>query len=181
MFKNIKEVNLNFNSCDNCPKTCCKNILIPLILEDFELVYKNFPIIFAYISNELRVLILLGNDGDKCRYLSESGCTIYEERPPSCKMYPISPFFEDFYVDTACEAVGESGEFLCSKDGFNKSFYHPRVESFTDKYFQTQKFLLSIENDIEKIGEVKGVEIYKYSGGSQNKYINMHKTSLEKL
>ncbi len=179
MFKNIKDVNLNFSNCQNCPDTCCKNMLIPLILEDFKFVYKIFPIVFAYINSELRVFILLSDDGEGCRYLGQKGCEIYEKRPPSCKIYPISPFFEEFYVDTNCEAVGENGEFLCSNKGFNQKFNHPRLKNFKDKYSQTEKFLISIENSIEKIGYIKEIEIYKYSGEVESNYIKMHKFSLK--
>lgn len=176
MFENIKNVNLNFSNCDNCPKTCCKNILIPLILDDFKSVYKNFPIIFAYMNDELRVLILLGNNW--CRYLKEDGCSIYQNRPPSCKIYPISPFFEDFYVDISCEAVGVEGEFLCSSSGFNSNFYHHRLENFVEKYSKTVKFLKSIENDIVEMGDIENIKIYKYGGENRDSYIQMHLESL---
>ena len=182
MFKNIKEVNLNFNGCQSCPDTCCKDkLLIPLVLEDFEFVYENFPIVFAYLNDKLRVFILLSNDGKGCRYLGEKGCGIYEKRPPSCKIYPLSPFFEEFYVDTSCEAVGENGEFLCSNKGFNQKFYHSRLENFKDKYTKTEKFLFSIDNNIKKIGNIKEIGIYKYSGEVESEYIKMHNSSLKYL
>lgn len=51
-FANIKSHNLFFNGCATCEGSCCNGtkgfVASPLIVEDFEAVYQNFPIVFKY-------------------------------------------------------------------------------------------------------------------------------------
>jgi len=102
MFVNIKDIGKTyFSSCDNCVRDCCSApmvMLAPLILDDFQYVYKNFPIQFAYINNELKALMIINKGEGSCKYYKNNRCTIYNERPPACRMYPVSPYFDEFFI-----------------------------------------------------------------------------------
>ncbi len=175
---------IKFNSCEGCESHCCDGSrfhFTPLILDDFEDVYKNFPIIFSFIDNELRALIRLSADEQKCRYFLENKCSIYTERPPACRLYPVTPFYEDILVDTSCHGVGEEGQVLASNSSISNSFYHDRLENFETKRQKTIKFLKEIENNLESIGEYEGVEMFKCTLKNNNPYIKQHLDSLKFL
>ncbi|MHA1732482.1 MAG: YkgJ family cysteine cluster protein [Promethearchaeota archaeon] len=80
---------------------------VPLrLLEDF---------VLPDVKNE-RVLVgrykLLPGEGGSCPFLSESGCTIYENRPLACRAYPLAvklvdAFTREFFIDKMCPVIGE--------------------------------------------------------------------------
>ena len=124
-------------------------MFIPLILDDFRFVYKFFPIVFTKISNELRAVILLGENG--CRYLQNGVCTIYDDRPPSCRIYPLTPYFDKIMIDDNCPSVGDVGEFLADETEISQKNRSERLVEFGDKYAKTVEFLDSIQNDLKSI------------------------------
>jgi hypothetical protein len=154
------------------------------VLDDFEEVYKNFAIQFAYIKDELKAQIVINKGNGSCGYLVNNQCSIYDERPPACKMYPISPYYEDFYIDVACPAItddADKGEWICSNEGFNSKFYHKRVDNFLYKLEDTMKFLTIIKDDLEPSIVVQGIQLYNYTGKLDNEHIKMYKESLKHL
>jgi Fe-S-cluster containining protein len=193
MYKLIKEVGaLKFGNCDGCQKNCCTPnggfSLAPLILDDFSEVYEKFPILFAYVGQVFKVVIILNNGKDNCIYFNNDTklCSIYDSRPPACIMYPISPLFDDICVDVSCKAVGQEGDFLCDKDGFSKTFYHKRVDDFYLKLRRTQKFLNQLRFNVEKVTTVVGIDLFKYDNKGEydeefQEYINMHHKSLNNV
>ena len=185
MYKDIKglEKELYFSSCENCTACCdgSRFSLAPLIIDDFEDVYEYFPILFGYIDGNLKALIIM-QDNQKCAYLENGKCSIYEARPPACKMYPLSPLYEKIYIDSECKAINDECCSTITQNGFfSSSFYHKRVENFVDKLENTNKFLDSIKDDLDFRLSVSGIELFKYSGDMQDKYIDLHKKSLAKL
>ena len=185
MFVNIKDVGETyFSSCENCQNDCCSAPLVslaPLILEDIEYAYKNFLIQFAYINNELRLLMVINRGEGSCKYFIDRRCSIYEERPPACRMFPISPYFDQFFISSDCSALSsnkDSGELICDEENISPNFYHPRVENFIEKLDRTREFLNKVENDLEPTITVAGVKLYKYVGDLDDDYIKMHKESL---
>lgn len=193
MYKMIAEVGeLKFDNCDGCEKNCCTPqggfSLAPLILDDFEEVYERFPILFAYVNQVFKVVIILNNGKSDCIYFDRSKmlCGIYDNRPPACIMYPISPLFDDICVDTSCKAVGKEGSFLCNKDGFSKNFHHKRVDGFLEKLKYTQKFLNQTRFNIKKVTNIMDIDLYKFDGKGEideefDKYIDIHLSSLSNL
>jgi hypothetical protein len=184
MFVNISEVNFKFSNCNDCKNSCCnqKFALAPLILDDFEEVYQNFPLLFGYFDEDLKAVIPLCDGTRKCVYLDDNGmCGIYDSRPPSCQMYPISPYYDEIYVDNSCDAVGEVGEFLCSDKSINKKFYHKRLDNFLPKYQKSLKFFNSLKSNLERLGEISGIELFKIKNFDENVYLNMHKDSIKLL
>lgn len=185
-FVNIKNRDLYFNGCSSCEGTCCNGAkgfaASPLILEDFETVHKNFPILFSVNGEDLVVYVLLNNGKGHCKYYIDHKCSIYEQRTPACRLYPISPYFEHILVDTACSAVSyESGKLLCSNGIVQSDFYTKRLENFVAKREATKVFLESIKHveDFEYIGELLGLPLLKYVKPSDNPYIQMHLESLK--
>jgi len=152
---------------------------MPLILDDFIEVFNNFHIYFAKLGNEFIPVIQLAEENSACKYFKNNICIIYKKRPPGCKLYPISPYFDDILIDLSCKAVGSIGEFLASKDKISSNFYHKRLENFTKKREKTISFIENIKDDLilEKI--LSDIELYIYDKKIDDIYIKMHQNSLK--
>lgn len=184
-FVNIKNNDLFFSGCSTCEGNCCNGAkgfsLSPLILEDFEEVYKNFAIIFSIQEKKLKAYVLLNNGKEHCKYYIDNKCSIYEQRTPACKLYPISPYFENILIDTECPSINmEFGESICSEGKLNDKFFTKRLLNFNDKLKESFDFYDSIYyiNDFKFIGHISGMPFLKYNKSSDNKYIKMHLESL---
>jgi len=183
MFIPVKDVgDVYFTGCATCTNRCCeggKFSLAPLILDDFERVYKNFEIFFGYVDTNLKALMVLNRGRtDVCKYLENGVCTIYENRPPACKLYPLSPYYDEIYVDSSCEAVSRSGDFLVSPEKINPSFNDERLENFSSKLQKTNSWLETIKDDLEEVDEIMGIRLLKYVGKIDDKYLSMHLSSM---
>jgi len=188
MFVPVKDVgDVYFTGCTTCTNRCCeggKFSLAPLILEDFERVYKNFEIFFGYIDGNLKALMVLNRGRtdagkiDTCEYLENGICTIYENRPPACKLYPLSPYYDEIYVDSSCEAVSREGEFLVSPEKINPNFKDIRLENFSSKLQETLLWLDLIKDDLEEVDEVMGIKLLKYIGKIDDRFMSMHLNSI---
>lgn len=185
-FVNIKSHNLYFNGCSACEGNCCNGAkgfaASPLILEDFEDVYKNFPILFSVNGEDLVAYVLLNDGKGHCKYYVDHKCSIYDQRTPACKLYPISPYFEHILVDTECPAIStQSGKVLCKDGVLHSAFYTKRLENFVEKRDATKVFLESIKQveDFEYVGEILGLPLLKYIKPSDSPYIQMHLESLK--
>lgn len=185
-FVNIKNHDLHFHGCSTCEGNCCNGAkgfaASPLILEDFEEVYKNFPILFSIKEQKIVAYVLLNDGKGHCKYYINNQCSIYEQRTPACKLYPISPYFKDILVDTACPSIkSDFGSSLCNGGKLNSEFYTQRLENFVEKLELTNEFFESI-NDVNHfvyVGEVLGLPLLKYNKPSDSKYIKMHLESLK--
>jgi len=182
MYQNLKETSgLRFSNCDFCEKSCCDGgqfILAPLILEDVKAVYKNFLVAFARIDHKLRLVMLISNRIKPCLYYENKQCTIYDNRPPACHLYPITPFYDQVLVDSSCHAVGTQGTLLWSEGKVDASFYHERLENFDDKVQKCEQFLANLDWKFRPIFEIDGITLLEYVGVQQNSFIQMHKASL---
>lgn len=179
MFVNIEKLsNLKFNNCENCNK-CCEDkfLLAPLILDDFEEVYENFEIYFTKIEDSIKAVMLL-TDGEKCKYLKDNKCLIYDKRPPACRIYPYSPYFDEIRLDISCDSVGLKGEeLILNKSDFKKSkFFHKRFENIKEKVIETEKLLEQYRDKLFYKKELKGIKLYVIE--DDNRYIQMHKKSI---
>jgi Fe-S-cluster containining protein len=185
-FVNIKTQNFYFNNCNSCQGNCCNGAngfaISPLILEDFEDVYKNFKIVFALNENQIGAYVVLNDGKSYCKYYKNNSCSIYEYRTPACKLYPLSPYFEHILIDTQCPSVNqEFGENICFNSKLNNKFYTKRLDNFNEKLFKSYEFYNSINNpeNFKQIGDILGLPIYKYTKNTSNKYIKLHLQSLE--
>jgi hypothetical protein len=135
-------------------------------------------------------MLLSKDDKSGCEYFKEGKCTIYDTRPPGCKLYPFSPFNDDILLDTSCPAVNdtEQGDFLASTEQINNNFYHDRLNDFNDKRKNTE-YILTLctqsEDDVSSLGIFNNIELFKYSGSSEEllrqPWMKMHIDSLKKL
>lgn len=184
-YRSISQIQeLYFSHCNGCMNSCCDGSRFsfsPLILNDFEEVYEHFPILFGKITEEWRILIAIAQNGS-CRYYQEHQCTIYDKRPPGCRIYPLTPYYEDILVDTACHAVNIcNGVFLANINQVNSDFYHERLENFENKRRKTVEYIQELNGEFELLGVINGLEIYAYSGEREDQYITMHRESLRWL
>jgi Fe-S-cluster containining protein len=184
-FVNIKNHNLKFSGCNTCDGDCCNGAkgfaLSPLILEDFEEVYENFPIVFSLNDRKIKAYVVLNDGKDHCKYYLDNRCSIYEKRTPACKLYPISPYFDNILIDTECPSINlEFGKDICENGKIHDDFYTNRLNNFNEKLKESMEFFESIDNinDFKFIGHVLGMPLLKYTKQSDNKYINMHLDSL---
>jgi Fe-S-cluster containining protein len=176
MFVDVKKIDLlKFKGCEGCFE-CCKKPFAPLILDDFEKVYENFAIVFVDLVYIRPVMVIAKND--VCRYLKDELCTIYEKRPPACRIYPFSPFFDRLFIDVGCKGVGIEGELLPFDDFENSRFYDKRFENFEKKLLRTNIWL---ENKkFKKAGQIRGIDYYIIEK-TEDEYDEMHKKSLINL
>ncbi len=187
-FVNIHDHDIYFQGCSRCEGFCCQGkngfMMAPLILDDFEEVFEHFPIVFAFHESHLNVFMLINDGQSACRYLSANGCSIYDHRPPACKLYPISPYYEHILVDTSCPSVNFShGTKLCRQGKLHQAFQTRRLENFVAKRAATQAFLrtLDCQRDLSLLGEVSGIQLYAYAGTSAHRCMAMHRHSLQYL
>lgn len=185
-FVNIKSHDLHFSGCSTCEGDCCNGAkgfaASPLILEDFEAVYQNFPILFSISGQKLSAYVLLNDGKSYCKYYINQQCSIYLQRPPACKLYPVSPYFEHIFVDTACPSINQKAGYSVCRDGkLNSAFATKRLEGFVDKLEETHAFFESIHTleNFEHVGNVSGITLFKYIKPSTNRYIQMHIESLK--
>jgi len=183
-YKSLSDIQeVHFKSCEGCETPCCDGkrfYFIPLILEDFVEVYKNFAIVFTQINSQWRMLMILSKDSNGCAYFKEGKCSIYSERPPGCYLYPLTPYYEDILIDMACPAINENaeGDFFANQKTINSDFYHKRLENFNDKRLKSEDYLQSLNQEFESLGFVNGIEVFGYAGSRSDSYLQMHRESL---
>lgn len=186
-YKSINQIEtVHFSSCEGCETPCCDGkrfFLIPLILEDFVQVYQKFAIVFAKIEGEWRMLMLLAKENQACAYFVDGKCSIYNERPPGCQLYPLTPFYDEILIDTLCPAINEEqkGDFFASKEQINSGFYHKRLENFNEKRVKSEEYLQTLVDDMESVYVVNGIELFKYVGEKDDAFLQMHRESLKFL
>ncbi len=177
MYADINHLKLiKFNGCDGCTECCKSKLMAPLILEDFEKVYKYFPILIAKLDTYKPVMLL--SNKTSCPYLKEDKCSIYENRPPACKIYPYSPWYDSILLDLSCKGIGIEGFPLpTSKEDFVKSnFYEERFENITDKLENTLKWTKTLK--LEHYAKIQNINLYKIKPANKDKYFHMYENSL---
>lgn len=158
MYVDIRDLELiKFNNCKECDECCRNKYLAPLFLEDFEKVYKFFPILIAKLDT-FKPVMLLSNE-TSCPYLKNSQCTIYDYRPPACKIYPFSPWYEKVLLDLSCPGIGTEGDILDLDNFQTTNFYEERFSNTTQKLNRSIKW--SRNKKLKKVGEIFGIKLYK--------------------
>lgn len=186
-FVSIQTDDFHFSGCSTCKGECCNGakgfVAAPLILEDFEAVYRHFPILFSIHEERLRAFVLLNDGKGYCPYYVNQQCSIYEERTPACKLYPVSPFFEHLYVDTQCSGINthQMGTSLCHQGVLQSAFYTKRLENFVEKLEETYAFFKEIYHaeHFQYVGDVAGLALFVYTKQSDSPYLHLHQASLK--
>ncbi|MEA2018263.1 MAG: YkgJ family cysteine cluster protein [Campylobacterota bacterium] len=154
------------------------------MLDDFELVSKNFPVLFTFGEmGYLKANILFSNGKEFCPYIINHQCSIYNQRPSICKNYPLSPNLDDkVYIDDSCPAVNtEFGSTIVNKGEVSNIKEHPTLTNYQNKFIETHLYLeqFNNKNSFEKLIEINNIIFYKYIGRSKDKYIETHLSSLK--
>ncbi len=157
-----KNLNFTFGNCENCDAMCCNGIhgtvYSQIILEEFEKVYKNFPILFIFGElGFVKPVILLTNGNNYCPYLKNNKCTIYDKRPTVCKTYPLSPNLDnEIYIDLQCPEVNKGSDFIITKNKITSNFSNDIFNNYQDKYINTHfEFENLKKENFEKLFEIK--------------------------
>ena len=178
MFVDIKYLeNIKFNNCENCYE-CCKKPMAPLILDDFEKVYHHFPILIAKLDY-LKPVMLLSNE-HHCPYLVNEKCSIYDTRPPACRIYPYSPWYDKILLDLSCKGIGIYGEEIATnyKEFKNSKFYEERFENINEKLKKTINWTYS--QKLIYLKKHHGIKIYKIKS-QKEKFNNLVQESYKYL
>ena len=187
-FLDTTNKSFTFSSCEGCPAKCCDGregtIFSQLTLEDFEVVSKNFPILFTFGDlGYLKAVILFSDGKSFCPYIQDHKCTIYEERPSICRVYPLSPSIDNkIYIDDNCPAINQNvGKQIVENGIVTSNFTYPTLNNYQDKYIETHFELEKINdiNDFTSVISINNITFYKYTGQVKNKYINYHISSLK--
>ena len=186
-FLDTSSKSFTFSSCEGCPSTCCDGregtVFSQIILDDFEVVYKNFPILFTFGELGYLKAVILFSDGESfCPYVQNHQCSIYEDRPSICRVYPLSPNIDDkIYIDDSCPAV-ENNDYnkIIDSGKITSPYRYKTLESYQDKYIETHLELekVNVRNNFEKVISINNIIFYKYIGTERNQYINYHLSSL---
>lgn len=172
----ILNQNFTFGDCKNCQALCCKNIYSQILKEEFENLYKYFPILFIFGNlGFIKPVIMLSNGFDFCPHLKDFRCTIYEKRPMVCKNYPLSPNLDnEIYISSSCPELNKGK----NKLEFEKNYF----ENYQDRYIQTHFEFEKLEkSDFELVCSILDKDFYKYIGNETSTYLDLHKLSLENL
>lgn len=179
MYVDIKYLeNLKFNNCQNCTKCCENKMFAPLILEDIKKVYKFFPIFIIFLPEPKLVIPLAINN--KCPYLKNDKCSIYEFRPPACKIYPFTPWYGKILLDLSCDGIGIKGDILplSPKEFKNSSFYDKRIENIEEKVNLTNSWIK--KQKLKFLAKINNIKIYKIKN-NKNKYNKLIQNSYKNL
>jgi hypothetical protein len=179
-----------FSSCEGCPARCCDgregSVFSQLLLEDFEIVSKKFPILFTF--GEMRYLkanVLLSDGKNFCPYIVNHQCTIYDERPNVCRNYPLSGNLDNqIYIDDSCPAIhSEFGKDIVIDGIVQKAFDNETLHNYQEKFLDTHHYLKQFNHkeDFDKVITINDIEFYKYTKASSDDYMNLHIKSLDKL
>lgn len=189
-FISTKNLNFTFGNCKNCNANCCHGIygtlFSQILKEEFIHVYKNFPILFIFGKelNFIKPVILLTNGIDKCPYLDDYKCSIYENRPTVCRTYPLSPNIDNIiYIDNSCPEVNKGEDFLIQSNEIKKdSFKNLIFEEYQDKYIQTHfEFNALNKKDFKLLFNINNTSFFVYKGKENSTYLQYHKKSLKNL
>ncbi len=180
--------NFFFGDCNNCEAKCCNGkhgtLYSQIILEEFEKIYENFPILFIFGElNFIKPVVLLTNGKDFCPYLDNFKCTIYDKRPTVCRTYPLSPNIDDkIYIDVFCPEVGKNNIKIISKNSIHKNFDNEIFYDYQNKYINIHLNFENLkQNDFELLKSINNIDFYIYKGTSNSKYLKMHKDSIKNL
>ena len=188
-FEKLQDSNYSFSSCDTCNANCCDGskliIYSPILLEDFQRISENFPILFLYgEKGYIRPVVLLTNGKDFCKYLENMKCSIYESRPSVCQIYPLSPHITDeIFIDNACPSVTKEENTNINNDKILEQFNHKNFNNYSDKYVNTQAYFhpYNKKENIDFAIKINGIEFYKFNKDFGQEYIKIHMDSLKHL
>lgn len=136
-----KFANYAFNGCEECDAKCCASSIIYASLYDLDIVSKYFPILFYVKDKKISPVYFFyygESKGDKCPYLKNNLCTIYDDRPYACRSYPFSLNSEKAYFDDGCPQVSPARNSAKKLFGQNGSLNSYILDNFVTPKFNNQ-------------------------------------------
>ncbi len=125
------EISFRCHKDIKCFNACCSNIDITLTPYDIIRLKQRLDMSSSDFLNEYTVPFEMDKDsiagvkfkpvdnGTACRFMVDEGCSVYEDRPTSCRYYPVglvSMRKSDEYTDTASYALVEEAHCLGHKE-----------------------------------------------------------------
>jgi Fe-S-cluster containining protein len=107
--KGMAMKNFKCNKCGNC----CKNLFDGIALNEPDLKYfrnaKIVPLMAWGKSPKKNTTVMWKLIETRCpNYDDDKGCTIYENRPMACRLFPIGQNMQDeIYLDPTCLVIGK--------------------------------------------------------------------------
>lgn len=179
----------SFSSCETCPAKCCNGkegtTFSQIILEDFNMIHKKFPILFIFGElGYIKPVVLLTNGKEHCKYLKDFRCSVYEQRPSVCRVYPLSANIDNnIYIDELCPAVNDKdnkSKTIIKENFISSSFDYNILHDYQDKYIDTH-YELEQFNKKENFSlaiTINGMSFFKCDINFENQYMQMHQKSL---
>ena len=136
-----KHAHFGFNGCSACDAKCCSSNIIFASLYDIDKATEHFPILFYVRDKQISPVYFFyyGEEiGQKCPYLINNLCSIYETRPYACRSYPFSFEHTQPYYDDGCPQIAPlepSGMSLFVKGDINTNI----MKDFVSDAFHNQK------------------------------------------
>jgi len=140
-FDQKRHAKFAFNGCSACDAKCCSSNIVFASLYDIDMATAYFPVLFYVRDQQISPVYFFyyGETlGQKCPYLSNSLCTIYETRPYACRSYPFSFEGDHLYYDDGCPQIAplEAG----GMNLFINNKINPDIKSnFVSDEFHDQK------------------------------------------
>jgi hypothetical protein len=138
----------------SCFNTCCADINIFLTPYDLlrmrtatglssEEFLKKYTIpLLAEEGLPLVVLKMMEDENKRCPFVTSDGCKIYQDRPWSCRMFPVFPSSskeEEFFIDGRSSCLGLKEEKWWTIEGWKKAqgieIYDKMNESYKEITF----------------------------------------------
>jgi Fe-S-cluster containining protein len=137
-----KHGDYGFNGCAVCDAKCCSSSIIFASLYDLSTVVTNFPVLFYVRDKQISPVYFFyygEQDGQKCPYLVENLCSIYERRPYACRAYPFSFEQGKACYDDGCPQVAslEAGGMPLYSD--KKTLSPSIMDNFVSTHFNNQQ------------------------------------------
>jgi len=133
----------------------------------------------------LKANILFSDGENFCPYIINHQCSIYDERPSICRVYPLSPNLDNkVYLDDSCPAINnEFGTDIVINGKVTDNFNYSTLENYQDKFIDTHQHLeqFNDKKDFKKVVTIKDMEFYSYVGDKKDFYLDLHLSSLENL
>jgi Fe-S-cluster containining protein len=132
-----------------CFNACCKNIDISLTPYDILRLKRRlgltstefllgFTVPYEMEKNGIAgVKLKPVEDGTACQFMTDEGCSVYEDRPTACRYYPIALISmrkQDEYTDTNSYALVEEAHCLGHKEEHTLTIDEYRKEQGVDVY-----------------------------------------------
>ncbi len=133
----------------------------------------------------LKANILFSDGKSFCPYISNHQCTIYNNRPSICRVYPLSPNLDNkIYIDDTCPAINtEFGTKIVENGTVTKQFAYKTLVDYQNKFLDTHIYLEKFNdiNDFEEVITIKNMSFFKYIKQSDDKYMSLHLNSLQNM